>query len=158
MVRSFQINTKCVLVTLRSRHQKTGVGGGCTTERSRMVHTFPFSFFSFFALFFIFWFFIFSFVYCVLILSVAVVFCYFFVLAIVVQSCKIWFKRIYLRSVAFKLFFGVVGSLMCFYALRSEINEFCLFLCVFLSRCFLWFCFFLYSNTIINYDGLLVIM
>lgn len=67
-----------------------------------------------------------------LILSVAVVFCYFFVLAIVVQSCKIRFKRIYLRSVAFKLFFGVVGSLMCFYALRSEINEFCLFACLLL--------------------------
>lgn len=79
-----------------------------------------------------------------LILSVAVVFCYFFVLAIVVQSCRIRFKRIYLRSVAFKLFFGVVGSLMCFYALRSKINEFCLFcVCFFLQMFFYDFVFFL---------------
>lgn len=64
--------------------------------------------------------------------------------------------------VGFKLFFGVVGSLMCFYALRSEINEFLLFLCFSLQifLCFYDFVFFLilYSNTIINYDGLLVMI
>lgn len=134
---SFQKNINRIFRYFARTASKIDRGRGCTTERSRLVHTFPFSFFYFL------FFFIFSFVYCVLILSVAVVFCYFFVLAIVVQSCRIRFKRIYLRSVAFKLFFGVVGSLMCFYALRSEVNEFCLFLCVFLQMFFYDFVFFL---------------
>ena len=137
-----------VSLLLRAPHQKRQGGGG-GSRRSGVgwcirSHFLFVIFFFFLLIFFIFWvFFIFSFVYCVLILSVAVVFCYFFVLAIVVQSCRIRFKRIYLRSVAFKLFFGVVGSLMCFYALRSEINEFCLFLCVFSPDVFYDFVFFL---------------
>ena len=125
---SFQKNTKRCFVTFARAASKNRDGGGLSQERSRLVHTFPFSFFYFFSffllIFFYFLVFLFFFVYCVLILSVAVVFCYFFVLAIVVQSCRIRFKRIYLRSVAFKLFFGVVIGLVMRKPLRGKINRF----------------------------------
>lgn len=132
MVRSFQRNIKCVFRYFACSASKNDRGRGAPPSGVGWCirsHFLFFYFFFFLLIFFIFGFFLFSFVSSVLILSVAVVFCYFFVLAIVVQSYRIRFKRIYLRSVAFKLFFGIVGSLMCFYALRSEINEFLLFLC-----------------------------
>lgn len=152
-----------------SREASKSLGGGGMVAGAEKVGAYVPIFFFFFFLFFSSFIFCFSVVFCFFfcLLCVDIVcfscFCYFFVLAIVVQSCKIRFERIYLRSVAFKLFFGVVGSLMCFYALRSEINEFlCVFVCFSLQifLCFYDFVFFLilYSNTIINYDGLLVIM
>lgn len=116
-------------VTLRSRHQKSIGGRGAPAAGVGWCIRSHFLFFIF--SFFIFWFsVVFYFLFCFQCVDIVgcSCFCYFFVLAIVVQSCRIRFKRIYLRSVAFKLFFGVVGSLMCFYALRSEINEFFLFL------------------------------
>lgn len=84
MGRSYQRNTNRIFRSFAHKASKNDRGRGCTTERSRMVHTFPFSFFIFFLLFFDFLsFFIFSFVYCVLILSVAVVF---FVISLFSQS------------------------------------------------------------------------